>query len=298
MAGALGGTMLAVSPVSADAPVGAPAAPAPQSAPVAVATPTVPGEPGRSAPHARRESLCDPGQEAGRAEGPVPGAAGRAGLERFGPTVVSWACDPFAAVAGLPATELEAGEPERLYTLLTRDQGIEPLDYAPDDLVPLFDGPYRARAEVADQLVLLVEAARTAGHPVVSVTSGFRDYATQQGTYEDWVRRSGPEQADRVSARPGFSEHQLGLAVDLTGTCGGFACFGESPEGQWVAENAHRFGFIIRYPEGGADVTGYAYEPWHLRYVGPRAAWAMHLRGEVYWENYAAVALSAADVRP
>jgi zinc D-Ala-D-Ala carboxypeptidase len=203
-------------------------------------------------------------------------------------------CGPLGPAGGLPPTALEEQEPRRLYALVTRDRGVVPVGYAPDDLVPLPGGLYEARAEVAAQLRALMGAARAEGHDYLAVTSGFRDHDTQAGTHEDWVRRLGAERAEQVSALPGHSEHQLGLAIDVTGECGGFDCFGDSDDGRWVAANAHRFGFIIRYPEGGEEVTGYAYEPWHLRYVGPRAAWAMHLRGEVYWEDFAPVALKAA----
>lgn len=285
VAGVLGTAVLTVSPVAADAPVGVPgAARVPSRPPLAEGRAT----PAAADARTDRSTVAPCAEGAGQRAGQGHEAPG---LGRLTPVMVSWACDPFSAVAGLPATGLEREEPERLYSLVTREQAVEPGDYAPDDLVDLFGGPYQARQEVADQLTLLVDAARAAGHPQVSVTSGFRDHLTQAGTYEDWVRRAGAERAELISARPGHSEHQLGLAVDLTGSCGGFACFGESPEGRWVAEHAHRFGFIIRYPEGGADVTGYAYEPWHLRYVGPRAAWAMHVRGERYWETFAPTAL-------
>lgn len=203
-------------------------------------------------------------------------------------------CSPLGAAGALPRTDLEEQEPERLYALVTRDRAVAPLDYAPQDLAPVDGGPYRARAEVVDQLEALRAAAREAGLAPIVVTSGFRDHQTQAGTYQDWVRRAGSARADAVSAQPGHSEHQLGLAVDISGPCGGFACFAGTPEAEWVAANAHRFGFIVRYPEGGEEVTGYAYEPWHLRYVGPRAAWAMHLQGERYWERFAQTALDAA----
>ncbi|QFG69654.1 M15 family metallopeptidase [Ornithinimicrobium pratense] len=96
----------------------------------------------------------------------------------------------------------------------------------------------------------------------------------------------GPARAQRASAWPGRRPR---------GTCN-YQCFGDSPEGQWVAENAHRWGFIIRYPQGGQAVTGYAWEPWHLRYVGPRAAWGMHLADEAYWEHFQPVAARAAGL--
>ncbi|GGK78506.1 hypothetical protein GCM10011509_28800 [Ornithinimicrobium pekingense] len=213
-------------------------------------------------------------------------------------SVAGLLCGPLGPAGGLPPTTLEAQEPERLYALVTREQAVRPLRYAPDDLAPLPGGLYEAREEVVAQVAALLDEARDAGHDYLAVTSGFRDHDTQAGTHEDWVRRLGAERADQVSAQPGHSEHQLGLAVDVTGECGGFDCFGDSDDGRWVAAHAHRFGFIVRYPEDGEEVTGYAYEPWHLRYVGPRAAWAMHLRGEAYWEDFAPVALEAATAEP
>lgn len=209
----------------------------------------------------------------------------RAAVERL----LELAASPLVSVAAVPLTALEQQEPERLYALVTREEPVDPLDYVPDDLEPLPGDFYQARAEVVEQLTALIEAAADEGHPLV-VTSGFRDRDTQAGTYQDWVRRSGAAAADRLSARPGHSEHQLGLAVDLAGTCA-YQCFGDTDEGRWVAANAHRWGFIVRYPEGGEQVTGYAAEPWHLRYVGPRAAWAMHLRGEAYWDEFATMLL-------
>lgn len=217
------------------------------------------------------------------------GTVGAVGLE-----LARLMCSPLGPAAGLPPTTLEAEEPGRLYALVDADRAVEPVRYAPDDLVRLGDGPYEARREVARHLDLLLADAARAGHDQLSIQSGFRSHDTQAGSHEDWVRRVGAERAERVSARAGHSEHQLGLAVDLTGRCG-FSCTGQTPEERWVADNAHRFGFIVRYPEGGQEVTGYAYEPWHLRYVGPRAAWGMHLAGEIYWERFHDVALEAAE---
>ncbi len=206
-------------------------------------------------------------------------------------------CSPLGPAAGRPPTTLEAQEPERLYALVDADHAVRPARYAPDDLVPLAGGPYEAREEVAEHLDLLLAAAADEGHTQLVVQSGFRSYADQAASHEDWVRRVGADRAAKVSARAGHSEHQLGLAVDLTGRCG-FACTGDTPEERWLAANAHRFGFLVRYPEGGEKVTGYAYEPWHLRYVGPRAAWGMHLRGEAYWERFAGIALESAEDLP
>lgn len=94
--------------------------------------------------------------------------------------------------------------------------------------------------------------------------SGFRSYEEQQRVYKGWVEKYG-EEADRVSARPGHSEHQLGLAIDVNSIEFSFA---DTPEGQWLAENCWKYGFIIRYKKETESITGYMYEPWHIRYLG------------------------------
>ena len=100
---------------------------------------------------------------------------------------------------------------------------------------------------------------------VLFVVSGFRDYDTQEAIYNNYVSYDGKANADRYSARPGHSEHQTGLAFDLNEL---EESFGETREGRWLAENAHKYGFIIRYPKGKEGITGYMYEPWHVRYLG------------------------------
>lgn len=97
--------------------------------------------------------------------------------------------------------------------------------------------------------------------------SGFRSYEDQQNVYKGWAKKYDYE-ADRVSARPGHSEHQLGLAIDVNSIEFSFA---DTPEGIWLAENCWKYGFIIRYKEGTEDITGYMYEPWHIRYLGDLA---------------------------
>lgn len=170
-------------------------------------------------------------------------------------------------------TALERDEPDRLLALVGKDRPIEPLEYAPPDLVPLDDGPYELRAEAAEAMAAMAAEAGQDGI-TLDVISAYRSYDTQAGTYQDWVNRVGAEAAELRSARPGHSEHQLGLAVDLDDARGCYlrACFGEGEAGQWLTGNAHRFGFVLSYPEWAFDRTGFRYEPWHYRYVGPRAA--------------------------
>ena len=119
-----------------------------------------------------------------------------------------------------------------------------------------------------DALNKMIKAAEKEGLNIF-VRSGYRSYSYQKTLYNNYVSRDGKKAADRYSARPGHSEHQTGLAFDLNSLSQSFA---NSPEGKWVAKNCWKYGFIIRYPKGKEDVTGYMYEPWHVRYLGTELA--------------------------
>jgi zinc D-Ala-D-Ala carboxypeptidase len=154
-----------------------------------------------------------------------------------------------------------------------------PADCRPGDLVALPEA-YTAvahaqlmRAEAADAAVRLFEGAIADGYYIYAVSS-FRSYEDQVMTFEYHVRNLGEEQAARVSARPGHSEHQLGTTTDVVSASSGYTLDGfvGTPEAAWVEENAWRYGFIVSYPAGMESVTGYVYEPWHIRYVGEEVA--------------------------
>lgn len=138
----------------------------------------------------------------------------------------------------------------------------------------LIDNIYM-RPEAADALEKLFEAAAGDGITLYA-TSGFRSYSTQKAIFDRRAKERGEKAANRSVARPGQSEHQTGLAMDIEGAStlgtGLTDAFGESPEGIWVAEHCAEYGFIIRYPKDKTNITGYIYEPWHLRYVGVDAA--------------------------
>ncbi len=108
------------------------------------------------------------------------------------------------------------------------------------------------------------------------VRSGFRSYSTQRTLYNNYVKRDGADAADRYSARAGHSEHQTGLAFDINKANSSFE---GTPEAIWLAENCYKYGFIIRYPQGKEAVTGYIYEPWHVRYLGVETATAVYNSG-------------------
>lgn len=130
------------------------------------------------------------------------------------------------------------------------------------------------RAEAAQATEAMFAAAGRENLSLM-IASAFRSQNYQQNLYNGYVATEGVEAADRSSARPGFSEHQTGWAFDVepaSRQCEIEACFGQLPEGQWVATHAPEFGFIIRYGVGQETLTGYMYEPWHLRYVGQKLA--------------------------
>lgn len=158
-------------------------------------------------------------------------------------------------------------------------------DYEPDDLKKVKSTAedreekyQKLRGAAAKAFNKLTAAAEKKGY-TIKLTSGFRPYAYQQALYEQYIEEDGKNKAEQYSAKPGYSEHQTGLAADVSSPSVNYRlvqAFGSTEEGKWLAKNAHKYGFIIRYPENGEDITGYEYEPWHLRYVGKEAA------GEIY----------------
>lgn len=157
-----------------------------------------------------------------------------------------------------------------------------PADCVPPDLVPLpyglAQGEQFLRREAADAFVALAGAAARDGFRLTT-DSAYRSYATQQAVFAQWVALLGLEQAERTSARPGHSEHQLGTTLDL---CAPGAClesFIGTPEAGWVAAHAWEYGWVVSYPDEKEGITGYAFEPWHVRHVGPDVAARVRLSG-------------------
>ena len=119
------------------------------------------------------------------------------------------------------------------------------------------------------ELLKLIAAMQQAGFPISDNYSGFRSYETQTQLYQNYVNKDGKAEADRYSARPGYSEHQTGLAFDLIGTNGDLVT--EEKAAQWLLDHAADYGFVVRYLKGKEKETGYMAEEWHLRYVGKEA---------------------------
>lgn len=179
---------------------------------------------------------------------------------------------------------------DSITTLVNKNHSIS-ASYVPTDLVTVNLPSTREtqlRSSAAEALTKLFNAASSAGYDL-SCCSGYRSYETQSELYAWNVDTYGVDGAELVSARPGMSEHQLGLAMDVTSAAVGYdllESFGSTPEGQFIKENAHKYGFIIRYPQGKTDITGYAYEPWHLRYLGVDVATEIYNSGKTMEEYY------------
>lgn len=166
--------------------------------------------------------------------------------------------------------------PERIDALVNKKRSL-PADYIPYDLVDVevlhkVEKPESKmlRKEASDALTELFTDAKTNGFELWAV-SGYRSYDRQVYLFNNYAKNHGEEQANRFSARPGQSEHQTGLTMDVSIESLDYELveeLGETPEGKWLADNAHKFGFIIRYPKGTEHITGYQYEPWHIRYLG------------------------------
>lgn len=172
--------------------------------------------------------------------------------------------------------------------LVTKDRPLQPLSFLPSDLVDV--AGTRLAAAAARDYASMTAAAAKEGVSIVAV-SGFRSYAEQQELHARYQAVFGPGRAAELSAAPGHSEHQSGLAVDIadsSGQCPLMECFAGTPAGAWAAANAWKFGFIVRYPEGAQPITGFGYEPWHLRHVGKRTAGKMHGAGIPTLEEYLA----------
>lgn len=169
-------------------------------------------------------------------------------------------------------------DPTSIWVVINKQRPFNPKAFAPSDLVSV-GGGQQMRQEAATALAKLIAAAKTEGL-AISPLSGYRSYNTQVSVYNNEVKQFGQAVADSESARPGYSEHQTGLAIDVGGGgCGIEDCFGATKEGKWLAANAYKYGFIIRYTAEKQLVTGYRAEPWHIRYIGTDLAAEMQKQG-------------------
>lgn len=189
--------------------------------------------------------------------------------------------------------QIDIDDPNSITALVNKQRPLAK-DFVPKNLVKLSSvgvpsvNDHSMRREAADASRELYDAAGKAGHHL-NFASGYRSYELQTELYTEYVDQLGQEAADATSAKPGFSEHQTGLAVDIFETntdCILEGCFGETKPGKWLKENSWKYGFILRYENGTQDVVGYEYEPWHFRYVGKDVAAAYHESGARTYEEF------------
>ncbi|WP_217617161.1 D-alanyl-D-alanine carboxypeptidase family protein [Cellulomonas sp. GbtcB1] len=271
----LGGLLAAVA--LQDVPTGAGRAPAP--------------------PRAEAQDRVASAPPAAAAAEPTTGASAPAVLPDLRPTGVA---DPGSVPAPLALPETPAppaalvpparaaldlglhpvDDPASPWVVVNKALPVAPAGWAPATLTTV--AGYQVRPEVAGPLEQMLAAASADG-VALTLRSAFRSYDDQVRVHADLVARVGQQHAEEVSARPGHSEHQTGLAVDVGSTtrpdCDFQDCFGDTAEGRWVAARAGEFGFVVRYTAANRAVTGYAPEGWHLRWVGTELVAELERRG-------------------
>lgn len=193
-----------------------------------------------------------------------------------------------------PATEMDL-EPSSITVFVNKEYAL-PKDYVPEDLIipdvlfdiTGFDERKLLRMDAAIALEQLFTAASADGYTLYGV-SGYRSYTRQETIFKDNIVKKGKKHTLKYSAVPGTSEHQTGLSIDVSTKEMKFrlvTTFANSPEGKWLADHAHYFGYIVRYPKNRSKVTGYAYEPWHIRYVGKDLANYLYMNDLTLEEYY------------
>ncbi|GAB0167727.1 M15 family metallopeptidase [Lysinibacillus sp. CTST325] len=186
-------------------------------------------------------------------------------------------------------------DPESITVLVNKKNGF-PEGYEPKDLVYpnvpfIFNEKIEKRMmreEAAKYLEKMFHAANKQNIHLAGV-SAYRSSQTQTTLFNNYVERDGIEKAKTYSAVPGTSEHQSGLAIDVSGSDGSCAaddCFANTEEAAWLEDNAHKYGYIIRFPKDKENITGYQYEPWHIRYIGVNLATELYNKGLTLEEYY------------
>lgn len=195
-------------------------------------------------------------------------------------------------LAALQARSRSFYQPRSIWVLVDKRQPLRPRSYVPPDLVrpdvPGGDGN-QLRSMAAAAVAEMFAEGEAAGAGRMRIVSGYRSYSTQVGVYGRRAASTSTDFADQWIARPGYSEHQTGLSLDIGtvgGPCATHTCLGSTSQGAWLRKNSWRYGFILRYEEGHTDVTGYRPEAWHFRFVGKAVAADYHAGGWHTWEEY------------
>jgi len=182
-------------------------------------------------------------------------------------------------------------DPRSIGVVVNKLRPLNPLGFVPPDLVRpsvSYANSPLLRSEAANALTAMFAAAKAEGAGTLRLQSAYRSYSSQAEGHAYYTRLYGQAGAELKSARPGHSEHQTGLAADISygSSCIIEQCFGSTIQGRWLAQNAHRFGYILRYPQGLTHITGYEFEPWHYRFVGQELSRTMKSTGVQTLEQF------------
>lgn len=213
---------------------------------------------------------------------------------------------PFWEQAGVTVSvdphEHSYTEGESLWVIVNKHRPLKPKNYKPSPLAkPDFvnkkqSNPlsYVLREDAAAALAKMDRAMMKAGAGRIILASGYRSYDSQTRVHASQVAALGKVDGERLAARPGYSEHQTGLAADLAALdtkgksqgCYINVCFGKTKAGKWLRDNAYKYGYILRYEDEMTKVTGYQYEPWHFRFVGVELAQQYEDAGQQSYERF------------
>ncbi len=186
--------------------------------------------------------------------------------------------------------------PDSLWVVVDKKRPLKPANWVPKNLVtPKFtDGAgvnprgIQLAKPAGKAIKLMATAMKAAGAGTLALDSTYRSYSSQVAVHAKDVAALGLVAGEKLAARPGFSEHQTGLAADVSAVNQGCViqvCFAKTKAGKWLAANSWQFGFILRYPDGRTATTGYQFEPWHFRFVGTELSTRMHLSGITVLED-------------
>jgi D-alanyl-D-alanine carboxypeptidase len=206
------------------------------------------------------------------------------------PTPSAAASSPAPTAVGFDRSKHSLDDPSSIWVVVDKQRPLQPKSWVPPDLVtpavPHTNVP-QLRKVAADALVRMFAGAKEDGITLVSL-SAYRSYATQSSIFDRNLATLGRAKTLQLTAKPGYSEHQTGLADDLGdgSSCDLQVCFESHPAAKWLLANSWRYGWILRYPLGDTAVTGIQTEPWHFRYIGKAAAEEMHATGVKTLEQF------------
>jgi len=211
------------------------------------------------------------------------------------PTRPTPTSSPTPSIVAFDKSAHSVVDPASTWLVVNKSRALNPVGFVPGDLVypdVTYVNRQPMRQQTADALVAMFAAGRAEAGLEFSVQSAYRSYDSQVRVYDEDVQQHGRDFADTDTARPGNSEHQTGLAVDISAVpakCSLDACFAQTPQGEWLAKNAYRFGFLLRYPADKVAVTGFTFEPWHFRFVGVPLSTELHTVGVTTLEEFFSV---------